>query len=112
VFIPPHNVNFAHRQINNLKKLFFKFLQQDCTANILSISPIEEGENHHQQQQQNQITKENNEKMNAFSTIVNNNNNESVQSKILLPPFKKRRKRTNLDTAQKLSLDTFFRIDP
>ncbi|CAK5090067.1 unnamed protein product [Meloidogyne enterolobii] len=85
--------------------------KQDCTTNILSISPIEEGENHHQQQQ-NQITKENNEKMNAFSTIVNNNNNESVQSKILLPPFKKRRKRTNLDTAQKLSLDTFFRIDP
>ncbi|KAL7074517.1 hypothetical protein ACQ4LE_006405, partial [Meloidogyne hapla] len=80
--------------------------QQDFTANISSISPIEEGEPH---QHNHQITKmENDEKM-TFSTIINN---EPVQSKILLPPFKKRRKRTNLDTTQKLSLDTFFRIDP
>uniref|UniRef100_A0A915P907 POU domain protein n=1 Tax=Meloidogyne floridensis TaxID=298350 RepID=A0A915P907_9BILA len=107
------NNHHSEEENNNSEGIISLFsAAQDCTANILSISPIEEGENHHHQQQQNQITKEINEKMNAFSTIVNNNNNETVQSKILLPPFKKRRKRTNLDTAQKLSLDTFFRIDP
>ncbi|KAF7634092.1 POU domain protein [Meloidogyne graminicola] len=71
------------------------------SSNISSFSPLKEGEN-------NQINKNGNEE--KIAPIFYNN--ESIQSKILLPPFKKRRKRTNLDTTQKFSLDTFFRIDP
>ncbi|KAL3111717.1 hypothetical protein niasHT_011004 [Heterodera trifolii] len=42
---------------------------------------------------------------------VDEDNGPSTAFSKLLPPFKKRRKRTNLDTAQKLSLDAFFRMD-